>query len=321
MFVPASTASTSYAWLLGIIPALVGIALTIHPPRRGRGTRTIAGLLFVLAVELLALPLSISTGVSVALGVAAALVVTRWSLRSAQTPQPPSEAADGYVGTEHRDFLKQMLGNAFQAVASGSARSPYEPLQETMLAAHFAALVEPLNDWNAVVERRSHASAALRNRFREELASRDLDAPPLNASLTVEGLARITEMRALRGELDTPLPPAVGEPPSVWQAFANDHHGTISFSPWIQLGLEIVADFLRGPELQGEAALHAYIDGLLDPVHGVLLDAQPWPEALEIPEARDALETFDKTSLIEQIRREQVVEQIPRAAGCPACRL
>ena len=57
----------------------------------------------------------------------------------------------------------------------------------------------------------------------------------------------------------------------------------------------------------------------IDTVHAVLTAAQDWPEAQEIAAARDAVEAFDRQSILRDIERMVARENIRVVEGCPVC--
>lgn len=67
------------------------------------------------------------------------------------------------------------------------------------------------------------------------------------------------------------------------------------------------------------AALRLDVDALKRPVDDLYAEAQAWPEAREIRNARDALGVFPRTTLVDALRAAFAREHYAVAASCPAC--
>jgi hypothetical protein len=59
--------------------------------------------------------------------------------------------------------------------------------------------------------------------------------------------------------------------------------------------------------------------GLIERVMPVFEAAQQWPEARALPEARDAMEAYDKTPILREVERVVARARIATAADCPVC--
>jgi hypothetical protein len=159
-----------------------------------------------------------------------------------------------------------------------------------------------------VAAHRQDAPNALRARFELELETLSLEER-FNVPAIVNSFSALTEQRALVGTL--------GVAPTrewVWDLFGPVASGPpvgalVKGTREIAISMEGVPD----EEYKGKGI------EFIDAVHAVLTAAQDWPEAQEVAAARDAVEAFDRESILQDIERMVARENIRVVEGCPVC--
>jgi hypothetical protein len=59
---------------------------------------------------------------------------------------------------------------------------------------------------------------------------------------------------------------------------------------------------------------------LLDPVNALLIEAQSWPETVELEAAEEALTSWDRAPVLAEIEEARAQTEIKHSRRCPECR-
>jgi hypothetical protein len=241
------------------------------------------------------------------------LVVAHSRDASPSLPPPPLAATD-----EHRAALRMLLERARNAVESDVARGEGDALDQEMFARHFPELHSRLASRDGLHQRQQSAPVALQERFAHELDERGLKKGPYIPEGILKGLTAITRGRALRAELDRPIPAALGTPDAIWRAWGSDHTmaGMVDFNPY---GIGGQGNVIAVEDESFPDGYESYAQEMVEPLRQLLVDAQDWDEAREIAAARDAFQDGQDAALVGDIKRELTRPAFPTVEGCPGC--
>lgn len=144
--------------------------------------------------------------------------------------------------------------------------------------------------------------------MRRELEALSLE-DQFDVSAITDGFLAYTQARALQGQLDAPI-----ETPRLWEVYRPDHGPPDGARI---RGLHNIAIHLDNQI--GEPAYTTIALGLINRVTPVFHAAQQWPEARALPEARDALDRFNRAPILKQARLIAARDRIAISPECPVC--
>jgi hypothetical protein len=223
----------------------------------------------------------------------------------------PAPAAE-FVSIEHRNQIRELLNRCSAIMGTGQpvnwGGDPGVALRRRIVESHYPELAQRVEAWNVVAARRQDASNPLRVRFERELEALSLEER-FNVPAIVNSFSELTEQRALGGTLGVALTRE-----QVWDLF-----GPVASGPPVGAQVKGARDIAISMEgIPDEEYKETGIE-FIDTVHAVLAAAQDWPEAEEIVAARDAVEAFDRQSILHDIERMVARENIRAVEGCPVC--
>jgi hypothetical protein len=225
-----------------------------------------------------------------------------------RSPAPAAEL----VSIEHRNQIRELLNRCSGIMGTGQpvnwGGDPGIALRRRIVESHYPELAERVEAWNLVAALRQEAPNALHARFERELEALSLEER-FNVPLIVNSFSTLTEQRSLAGALGVVLTRE-----QVWDLF-----GPVASGPPVGAQVKGTRDIAISMEGIPDEEYEEKGIEFIDTVHAVLTAAQAWPEAQEIAVARDAVEAFDRQSILHAIERMVARENIRVVDGCPVC--
>jgi hypothetical protein len=222
----------------------------------------------------------------------------------------------------HRARLQTMLFNCQIAIDARQGVGFADPTsadpQHRAFRAHFPSIGRRLKQWNAAVAQVADARSALSHRFEREVADRGLGEPPYRGEVLAADLGHVTRIRARVSRRQEPLPLEFG-PGSMWRGYVGSHRPPEGLPP---AGIQVANSPNWCVDMTGvsDEDYKERAQELLDPVNALLIEAQSWPETVELEAAEEALTSWDRAPVLAEIEEARAQTEIKHSRRCPECR-